>query len=198
MDGFISFLGLPGLLPFGFIQIIRKMFIDFIAIALIVIAIVKGLRKGLVVAIFSLLAFFIGLAAALKLSAIAAEYLGANTTISQRWLPILAFTIVFFIVVFLVRLGAKAIEGILGMAMLGWLNKLGGVLFYFILYFFIYSIVLFYATQLKIIKQETIQTSNTYPFIYPAAQVLMDTLGSVIPVFRNMFGQLEDFFGRFS
>lgn len=174
------------------------MFIDFIAIALIVIAIVKGLRKGLVVAIFSLLAFFIGLAAALKLSAIAAEYLGANTTISQRWLPILAFTIVFFIVVFLVRLGAKAIEGILGMAMLGWLNKLGGVLFYFILYFFIYSIVLFYATQLKIIKQETIQTSNTYPFIYPAAQVLMDTLGSVIPVFRNMFGQLEDFFGRFS
>jgi membrane protein required for colicin V production len=170
------------------------MIIDFIAIGLIVLALVKGFRKGFVVAFFSLLAFFIGLAAALKLSAMVAEYLGTSTNISQRWLPILAFTLVFFAVVFLVRLGAKAIEGVLGMIMLGWLNKLGGIAFYLLLYLFIYSIVLFYATQLKILKQETIQTSSTYYFIYPVAQVLMDALGSVIPIFKNMFGELENFF----
>jgi membrane protein required for colicin V production len=170
------------------------MIIDFIAIGLIVLALVKGFRKGFVVAFFSLLAFFIGLAAALKLSAMVAEYLGTSTNISQRWLPILAFTLVFFAVVFLVRLGAKAIEGVLGMIMLGWLNKLGGIAFYLLLYLFIYSIVLFYATQLKILKQETIQTSSTYYFIYPVAQVLMDALGSVIPIFKNMFGKLENFF----
>jgi membrane protein required for colicin V production len=170
------------------------MIIDFIAIGLIVLALVKGFRKGLVVAVFSLLAFFIGLAAALKLSAIVAEYLGTNTNISQRWLPMLAFTLVFFVVVLLVRLGAKAIEGALGMIMLGWLNKLGGIAFYLLLYLFIYSIVLFYATQLKILKQETIQTSSTYYLIYPVAQVLMDALGSVIPIFKNMFGELENFF----
>jgi membrane protein required for colicin V production len=170
------------------------MIIDFIAIGLIVLALVKGFRKGFVVAFFSLLAFFIGLAAALKLSAMVAEYLGTSTNISQRWLPILAFTLVFFAVVFLVRLGAKAIEGALGMIMLGWLNKLGGIAFYLLLYLFIYSIVLFYATQLKILKQETIQTSSTYYFIYPVAQVLMDALGSVIPIFKNMFGELENFF----
>jgi membrane protein required for colicin V production len=170
------------------------MIIDFIAIGLIVLALVKGFRKGFVVAFFSLLPFFIGLAAALKLSAMVAEYLGTSTNISQRWLPILAFTLVFFAVVFLVRLGAKAIEGALGMIMLGWLNKLGGIAFYLLLYLFIYSIVLFYATQLKILKQETIQTSSTYYFIYPVAQVLMDALGSVIPIFKNMFGELENFF----
>jgi membrane protein required for colicin V production len=170
------------------------MIIDFIAIGLIVLALVKGFRKGFVVAFFSLLAFFIGLAAALKLSAMVAEYLGTSTNISQRWLPILAFTLVFFAVVFLVRLGTKAIEGVLGMIMLGWLNKLGGIAFYLLLYLFIYSIVLFYATQLKILKQETIQTSSTYYFIYPVAQVLMDALGSVIPIFKNMFGELENFF----
>jgi membrane protein required for colicin V production len=170
------------------------MIIDFIAIGLIVLALVKGFRKGFVVAFFSLLAFFIGLAAALKLSAMVAEYLGTSTNISQRWLPILAFTLVFFAVVFLVRLGAKAIEGVLGMIMLGWLNKLGGIAFYLLLYLFIYSIVLFYATQVKILKQETLQTSSTYYFIYPVAQVLMDALGSVIPIFKNMFGELENFF----
>lgn len=174
------------------------MFIDFIAIGLIILSIIKGFRNGLVVAVFSLLAFIIGLAAALKLSAVVAEYLGTNTNISQRWLPILAFAIVLFVVVLLVRLGAKAIERGLRMVMLGWLNKLGGMVFYFLLYFFVFSILLFYATQLHIIKPETVQTSVTYPIIYPMAPVVMDALGSIIPFFKNMFAELEDFFDHLS
>ncbi|MBO9682516.1 MAG: CvpA family protein [Flavisolibacter sp.] len=174
------------------------MFIDFIAIGLVVLAIIKGFRNGLVVAVFSLLAFVIGLAAALKLSAVVAEHMGTSTHISQRWLPILAFAIVFFVVVLLVRLGAKAIEGGLRMAMLGWLNKLGGVMFYLLLYFLIFSIILFYATQLHIIKTETAQVSTTYPIVYPIAPVVMDTLGSIIPFFEDMFVELEDFFDHLS
>ena len=174
------------------------MFIDFIAIGLIILSIIKGFKNGLVVAVFSLLAFIIGLAAALKLSAVVAEYLGTNTNISQRWLPILAFAIVFFVVILLVRLGAKAIERGLRMVMLGWLNKLGGMVFYFLLYFFVFSILLFYATQLHIIKPETVQTSVTYPIIYPMAPVVMDALGSIIPFFKNMFAELEDFFDHLS
>src|SRR5678810_955263 len=86
------------------------MFIDIIAIALIVLAMIKGFQKGLVVAIFSLLAFIIGLAAAIKLSSAVAAYLGTNTIVSHRWLPILAFVVVFFIVALLVRLGAKTVS----------------------------------------------------------------------------------------
>jgi membrane protein required for colicin V production len=174
------------------------MFIDFISIALVILSIVKGLRKGLVVAVFSLLAFVIGLAAALKLSSLVARYLGDNTSISQRWLPMLAFLIVFFLVALLVRLGAKAIESFMRMTMLGWLNKLGGIVFHVLLYFFIYSIILFYATQLHIIKPETIETSSTYPIIYPMAPVVMDTIGEVVPFFKHMFADLEGFFDGLS
>ena len=174
------------------------MLIDFIAIGLVVLSIFKGFRNGFVVAIFSLLAFIIGLAAALKLSAVVADYLGTNTNISQRWLPILAFAVVFFAVVLLVRLGAKAIEGGLRMAMMGWLNKLGGVLFYTVLYLFIFSIILFYATQLRIIKPETAAISKTYPLIYPMAPVMMDAIGNILPFFRDMFTELENFFDQLS
>lgn len=174
------------------------MFIDFIAIGLLIVAIFKGFRNGLVVAIFSFLAFIIGLAAALKLSALVADYFGENTNISQRWLPVLAFAIVFFLVVFLVRLGAKAIEGGLKMAMLGWLNRLGGVIFYVLLYFFIFSIVLFYAVQLKIIKPEASQISVSFPIIYPLAPSVIEALGSILPFFKNMFAELENFFGSLS
>ena len=174
------------------------MFIDIIVIILLIFAIFKGLRNGLVVAIFSFLAFVIGLAAALKLSTVVAEYLGTNTNISQRWLPVLAFAIVFLIVVFLVRLGAKAIEGMLRLVMLGWLNKIGGIIFFALLYLFIFSIILFYAVQLNIFKPETLETSTTYSYIQPIGPKVISALGVILPFFKNMFAELELFFGGLS
>lgn len=174
------------------------MIIDIIAIILLVMGIFKGLKKGFVLAVFSLLAFIIGLTAAIKLSSVVADYLGENVNISQRWLPVLAFALVFIAVVFLVRLGAKAIEGVLRVAMLGWLNKIGGAILYVILYLFIFSVLLFYLEELHIIKPETIRSSNTYSYIKPLAPTIMDSLGSVIPFFKDMFAELEDFFDNLS
>ena len=174
------------------------MFIDIITIILLLIAIFKGWKNGLVVGVFSFLAFVIGLAAALKLSALVARYIGDTTNISQRWLPVLAFVIVFFIVVLLVKLGARAIEGALRMAMLGWLNKLGGMVFYILLYIFIFSVILFYAQQLQIIKPESVQVSVTYPYIYPLAPEVMKGIGEIIPFFKDMFAELQTFFDNLS
>jgi membrane protein required for colicin V production len=170
------------------------MLIDIIVLILLIMAIFKGLRKGLIVAVFSFLAFLIGLAAALKLSTLMAEYIGTNVDISQRWLPVVAFAVVFIVVVMLVRLGAKAIEGAVRMMMLGWLNRIGGVLFYVLIYFFIFSIILFYATQLHILKPDLMQASVTYAYIAPFAPKMIDILGAVIPFFRDMFEQLLRFF----
>lgn len=157
-------------------------------------AIFKGLRKGLIVALFSFLGFIIGLAAALKLSAAMAKYIGNSVAISQRWLPFVAFIIVFVIVVLLVRLGAKLLQGAVQMVMLGWMNRIGGVLFYVLIYFFIFSILLFYATALNLIKPATVQASVTYGFIQPFGPKVIALLGSIIPFFKNMFQELLHFF----
>ena len=174
------------------------MIIDLIVFVLLVLALFKGLSKGFVVAVFSFLAFVIGLAAALKLSTVVANYLGSHINVSQRWLPVLAFMVVFIIVILLVRLGAKAIEGALRMAMLGWLNKLAGVLLYALMYLFIFSIILFYAQKLNLIKPATISSSVTYPVVQQIAPKMLNVLGSVLPFFKNMFAQLESFFDALS
>ena len=57
------------------------MLIDIIAFILLLVAAFKGLRKGLIVAVFSFLAFIIGLAAALKLSTAMADYIGENVDV---------------------------------------------------------------------------------------------------------------------
>lgn len=174
------------------------MFIDIIVVVLLVIAIFKGLRKGLIVGVFSFLAIIIGLAAAIKLSAVAASYLGDNVNISQRWLPVIAFVVVFFIVVLLVRLGAKALESIARVAMLGWLNRLGGVFFFSLIYLFIFSIILFYGSNLNLLNKETAQHSIAFPYLQPLAPKIINVLGSVLPFFKNMFVELSSFFENLS
>lgn len=172
-----------------------NMFIDLTFAVILVIAVFKGLSRGFIIAVFSLLAFVVGLAAAMKLSTYAAHYLEGNTNISARWLPFISFLLVFLGVVLLVRLAAKLIEKSVEFAMLGWLNRLLGVLLYMALYTTIFSIILFYAVQMNIIRQETILASRTYHFIEPWGPYAINGLGAVIPWFRDMFEELKQFFG---
>jgi membrane protein required for colicin V production len=174
------------------------MLIDTVALVLLVISIFKGFTKGFIVALFSFLAFIIGLAAALKLSTLAASYIGNAVSISQRWLPVIAFLVVFLIVALAIRLGAKMLEGVVKMAMLGWLNRLGGIILYILIYFFIFSILLFYANQLHLLKPETLAASVTYPWIQPIAPKIMSVMGAVVPLFKDMFDQLLQFFQNVS
>jgi len=174
------------------------MIIDIIVAIILILAIIKGYRQGLIVALFSAIAFIIGLAAALKLSAVVADHLGKAVKVSDKWLPIISFAVVFLVVVLLVRFGAKFIQKSVEFAMLGWLNRLGGILLYVGLYILIFSILLFYADQLGFIKPETKKDSVTYIHIQPWGPKLMDGIGKIIPIFKGMFQDLEDFFDSVS
>ena len=174
------------------------MILDIIVAVILILAIIKGYRQGIIVALFSLIAFIIGLAAAIKLSAVAAGYIGKAVKVSDKWLPIISFVVVFLLVVLLVRLGAKFIQKTVEIAMLGWANRIGGILLYVGLYLLIFSVLLFYADQLNFIKPETKIESVTYSYIQPWGPKLMEGLGKIIPVFKGMFQDLEDFFDSVS
>lgn len=161
-----------------------------------VLACIKGLRKGFIIALFSIAGFIAGLAAALKLSALVAEKLSSNLNASGKWLPALSFLLVFIAVVILVNLGARLIQKSFEMVMLGWVNRVGGLLLYALLYSILFSIFLFYATQLHFIKADTIAASQAYPYLQPLGPKVINSLGTVIPVFKDMFSNLENFFEK--
>jgi membrane protein required for colicin V production len=171
------------------------MAIDIILLILIALACFKGYGRGLIVAIFSFLAIIIGLAAAMKFSVVVSGWLQHSTHISKQWLPFVSFMAVMIVVVILVRLVANMLQKSVEMVMLGWLNRLGGIIFYIIIYVTVYSIVLFYGSKMNIIKPETIAASKTFNIIEPFGPRAVDLLGSLVPVFRNMFAELEAFFG---
>ncbi len=170
------------------------MIIDIAFFVVMILASFKGLRKGLILGIFSFLAFIIGLAAALKLSAIVAVYLQKNVVASSKWLPVVSFFLVFIAVVLLVNLGARLIKKTVDIAMLGWLDRLGGMVLYLIIYTIIFSIMLFFAEKLLILKPDVITKSVVYKYVAPWGPKVINNLGNIIPFFRDMFIQLESFF----
>ena len=170
------------------------MILDLIVAVILVVAIFKGFQRGLIVGVFSFIAIIIGLAAAIKLSVVVAAHLGKSVNISERWLPVISFILVFIVVVVLVRLGANLIQRTVETAMLGWVNRLGGIFFYIVIYIAVLSVLLFYADQLHLFKQETFDRSATYAYIRPIGPKAVNTFGTIVPFFKNMFIQLEGFF----
>lgn len=170
------------------------MIIDIILIGLLLFSVLKGIRNGFVVALFSFFAIIIGLAAAMKLSTWVAALLREKAHLDYTWLPFLSFAIVMIAVALLVRLGAKMISTALSMVMLGWLNKLAGILLYAALYITVFSVILFYAVEIRLLKPETLSSSQSYPFLQPWGPKAIDLFGSLIPWFKGMFAELSAFF----
>lgn len=174
----------------------KNMMIDIVFLVILAMAAFKGFRQGLVLAAFSFAAFFIGLAAAIKLSALVAVWLEESFQKPSAWWPFLAFALVLLLVSGLVRAAASVISRTLDLVMLGWINKLGGFLLYAIMYTLIFSVVLFYYDQMMHIAADTKESSFVYSYIEPWGEWTMNALGKWIPQLKDVFQDMERFFEK--
>jgi membrane protein required for colicin V production len=172
------------------------MLIDATLTILLILAVFKGYRNGFVVAVFSFFAILIGLAAAMKLSAWVAGLLKENTSVSATWLPFLSFALVMIVVILLVRLGAKLVQSALELVLLGWINKLCGIVLYAALYITVFSVFLFYAEKIHLLKPESLIASRSYAWIQPWGPKAIEWFGRILPFFKGMFEELSHFFDR--
>ncbi len=170
------------------------MFIDICLLALLALAFFKGMKQGLVVAAFSFFALILGLAAALKMSALVAKWLSSAMNVQAAWLPFLAFMVIMIAVAIAVRLCATIIETTLQLSMLGWANRLGGILLFCCIYTTVFSVLLFYMEQLQLIKPPVIAASKSYPYLHKWGPEAIQAFGKLVPVFKGMFEVLTGFF----
>lgn len=168
--------------------------IDIIFFILLLSAAYKGYSRGFILSAMSFFAIIIGLAAAVKLSTVVANWLRESTNISSQWLPFLSFAIAMIGVMVLLRMVANVLQKSVEFLLMGWANKIAGILFYTIIYTLIFSVVLFYAEKMGVLKQDMIASSKCYPFVQPFGIKVINGLGKIVPLFKDLFTQLEAFF----
>ena len=174
------------------------MYIDIIFICLVALACYKGIKKGFIQSIFSFAAFFIGFFIATKFAATVAVYLTKHQWVNHQWIPFLSFIFVLALVFVAINLLGKIIEKSAELIMLGWFNKLTGILLYLLMYGLFYSMVLYYLNQLHVLSDKQINASFFYNKLAPIAPKVINQVGNIVPLFKNMVIQLEEYFNSVS
>lgn len=172
------------------------MIIDILFVLVMVYAIFRGFSRGGIIGIFSLLAFLVGLAAALKLTVTCSRFVEHLLKFHASWLPVVIFLILFLGVATLVNLLAGLLEKFVQMALLGWLNRLIGIVFYVFLYAVFCSILLWFANQIYLITPTMKESSKAYPFLIRFGPEVIREIANFLPIFKNVFRDLELFFVR--
>lgn len=103
--------------------------LDLILLIPVVWLCIRGLSKGFIIELASLIGLVLGILAAWYFSGYASDFLKEYFTLNEQTLRIISCIVIFLAVMLVVYLIGKVTEKIIDLAMLGWLNKiLGGIM----------------------------------------------------------------------
>lgn len=103
--------------------------IDIIIVISLIIAVIQGLRKGFIAQVIAIISIILGLWMSFHFADFVSRWLAGYIPGSEQILKITAFAIILVIVIFALWALGKLLETTIKIIMLGWLNKLLGVLF---------------------------------------------------------------------
>ena len=157
--------------------------LDAIILLALVPAIIHGLRKGFISQAISIISIVAGIWASARFANLIAELVSQYITASEQILKVVAFTIILVAVFIALGLLGKLLESVLKCVMLGWVNRLLGLIFSLLKAILIISVIVLMFNALNdslgIVKPEVISDS----VLYDPIKHLADT---IFPYIKNM------------
>jgi membrane protein required for colicin V production len=153
-------------------------YIDIVLGILLVLAAINGFQKGFIAEVASIAALVLGIWGAIKFSYITSEFLIENFKWQTDYMNIISFAITFVVIVVLVHIVGNTVSKLLSAAMLGFVNKLAGLVFGILKSALILSIILVVFDKIdedvNILSEKTKENSRMYepirsfaPSIFP-------------------------------
>ncbi|MBR8535082.1 CvpA family protein [Carboxylicivirga mesophila] len=154
-------------------------YFDIITGILLILAIIKGFKNGLIIELASLAALVLGLFGAIKFSSITETYLMEH--IDSSHIGLIAFIVTFIAIVIGVHLVAKVVDKLVSAIALGMVNRVLGAIFSLLKYAFIISVIIAilgsFEKTYSLIPEEQKSSSHLYeplksiaPSIFPYLQ----------------------------
>ena len=158
--------------------------LDIIILLCLVPAIVQGLRKGFISQAISIISIIAGMWASAKFADVVADWVSQYITAPEQAIRLTAFAIVLIGAFLLLALIGKALEGILKLVMLGWVNRILGVVFSVAKCVLILGLLVTVFNSLNVtlglVKPEVLADSILYPYIQEVADFIFPYLKSLL------------------
>lgn len=118
-------------------------YIDIILGVLLIIAAIRGFRKGFIIELASLAALVLGIWGAIHFSHLTAGYIADTFDYQSAHLGLISFFITFIVIVIVIHILGNALNQIVDVLALGLINHLAGLLFGVVKTAVILSVLLF-------------------------------------------------------
>lgn len=170
------------------------MILDLIMAFVAVWSLMKGYRMGLIRAALSLFSVFTAILIALKSAATVSQWLMQSGYTAGSWTPLLSFLMVLIAVLLLFHWAGRMLEDTATWLTLGWLNRIGGMVFYLLWAGLLLSSLLYFTEKMSLLPPEQLNQSRLYPLLRPLLPDIMNLLGGLIPFFSRITEDLDAYF----
>ncbi len=156
------------------------------------LGVINGFKKGFVLEIASLLALILAVIGGFHFLHWGMALLTEQFQLTGRFLPVVAFLLIFIGIVLLVNLLGKILRKVIHMAFLGSVDRLAGAALGALKFVFFFS-VLIWAFQVfgLAVPQHLQDDSFLYPYVVSVAPATVDMFGFVIPATTNLMNDIS-------
>jgi len=170
------------------------MWLDILTGTILIIALLKGYKNGFIRALISFFSLFIGLILAFQFAGWVASQLKEHTKIGSHWLPFISFLIILILVLIVLRWTASLLQQTAEWLMLGWLNKLLGIILYGFIYFTMLSAMVYFLQILGVIEVEKMKETYSYQWLQKWWPYCMEKMAVWLPSIKNTLSTFSNTF----
>ena len=158
--------------------------LDIILLICFIPAIITGLRKGFIAQVISIVSIILGIWMSFRFSALVSGWLGKWIEAPENILQIISFAVILILVILALAALGRLLEATIKIILLGWLNKLLGVVFAILKYAIILGLLLMLFDDINrtmnLVKPDVFAQSVLYrPFL--------DMADSIFPYLKGLF-----------
>lgn len=166
--------------------------IDIILAVLLGIGAIKGYRQGLILEIFSILAFFVGLFLALELTLpVAQKILGSSSYFEVG--AVVIFIALFVLLSLLIKAGAKAIKSVIDFTLLGTLDNIAGALAGVLKWAFLVSVVFWVFDSVGFgFVDRFANDGYILPYIVGIGPAVFEWVSLLVPMVKDLLDSMEN------
>ncbi len=158
--------------------------IDIILLICFIPALIQGFRKGFISQAISIISVIVGIWLSARCASLVSNWLSQYIQGSEQVLKIVSFVLIIAGVITALSIVGRILEGAIRIIMLGWLNRLLGIVFALLKTALIVGLVIMlFCTindSMDIVSKQTLNSSVLFPPLKSMAY-------SIFPYLREMF-----------
>jgi len=140
--------------------------LDIILLLCFVPAIIGGLRRGFIAQVVAIISIILGIWLSFKFSAVLSGWLGQWIEAGEQVLHVISFAVIMILAILALAAVGKLIESTVKIILLGWLNRLLGLIFALLKYALIIGLLLMLFNSLNgqfhLVNQKVLDSSLLY------------------------------------